>query len=537
MRTERLRTCRRFASRRCIAAPSEPRAAERDERADAVRDGEARERDLGVAVAGEQAAARIAHAVERRRSRRRASTTSEQRALRARRADIDAAAAAGRVRDAELGDLGAQEREHGVRVVAGVLVDREDLEAQAEPAQVLGGAPHGDPDGLLVVTERQDDGDVEPRSSRTSARRIAATVPPWMLDSSHESSDDSSRDCNGLDTVSRRSGPTIERCGAKRRLRGVPMSVSYAAGGPRQRASRGVPRTAAARARRRRMRRGRDRSPRASARGSSGRTRRAAGELAQAADRGGDDRHAGGERLERDRSACPRCGRSRSDARRDDDDARLAQQLVAPARCRPRRGTSAPACGRRRVRARARSGPSPAITRRAGVRTCGERGERDVDALDRHEARGDERSIGGSACGARAERARSARGRGPSAGRSRVVEPAREARRGVARDRAELLADERRAARRGACSAWSAGASRSQPAQRVDVAAVGDRERAACARGSAASADGTSQCAMIASHARARAATAAASRARERARRRRAARSGRARARSGAPPR
>jgi hypothetical protein len=141
----------------------EAQAAEDVERPHPVRDGEPRERDLGVALAGEQAAARIARAVERgaRDVRRR---DEEERALGARGADLDAAAGAGGVGDAELGDLGAEQREHGVRVVAGVLVDREDLEAQPESAQVLGGPPHGHADGLLVVTERHDDGDVEPRA-------------------------------------------------------------------------------------------------------------------------------------------------------------------------------------------------------------------------------------------------------------------------------------------------------------------------------------------------------------------------------------
>ena len=82
----------------------------------------------------------------------------------ARDADIDAAAAAGGVRDAQLGDVGAQQREHRVRVVARVFVDREDLELQRERAEMLGGAAHGDADGLFVVPERQDHRDVEPRA-------------------------------------------------------------------------------------------------------------------------------------------------------------------------------------------------------------------------------------------------------------------------------------------------------------------------------------------------------------------------------------
>ena len=128
-----------------------------------MRDRVAGERDLGVAFAGEQAAARVADAVERG-ARDVGRRDDEQRALRARGADIDAAAATRRVGDAQLGHLGAQQREHGVRVVAGVFVDREDLEREAEAAEVLGGAAHRDPDGFLVITKRQDDGDVEPRA-------------------------------------------------------------------------------------------------------------------------------------------------------------------------------------------------------------------------------------------------------------------------------------------------------------------------------------------------------------------------------------
>jgi hypothetical protein len=49
-----------------------------------------------------------------------------------------------------------------MRVVAGVLVDREDLEAQLQPAEVLGRTPDRDSNRLLVIPEGQNDGDIEP---------------------------------------------------------------------------------------------------------------------------------------------------------------------------------------------------------------------------------------------------------------------------------------------------------------------------------------------------------------------------------------
>ena len=68
------------------------------------------------------------------------------------------------MRDAKLGDLGAEEREDSVRIVSAVLVDRDDLERQRQRAQMFCGPAHRNADGLLVVTKRQDDGDVEPRT-------------------------------------------------------------------------------------------------------------------------------------------------------------------------------------------------------------------------------------------------------------------------------------------------------------------------------------------------------------------------------------
>ena len=103
--------------------------------------------------------------------------------MRARGADIDAATATRRVRDAKLGHIGAQQREHRVRVVARVFIDREQLERDADVAQILGGAPNGDADGLFVVTKGQDDGNVEPRAVGHQAQRLssnrAVTIQPF----------------------------------------------------------------------------------------------------------------------------------------------------------------------------------------------------------------------------------------------------------------------------------------------------------------------------------------------------------------------
>ena len=60
-------------------------------------------------------------------------------------------------------DVSAQQREHCMRVVAGVFVDREDLERDVQAPQMLRGPAHGNADEFLVVPERQDDGNVEPR--------------------------------------------------------------------------------------------------------------------------------------------------------------------------------------------------------------------------------------------------------------------------------------------------------------------------------------------------------------------------------------
>ena len=145
------------------------RAAERDERADAMRNRETGKRDLGVPITGEQATTRVADAVEGR-TRYIRSRNDEQRALRARGADVDTAATAGRVRDAKLGHFCAKQCEHRVRVIAAVFVDREDLERHGEAAQMLCGPFDGNPDKFFVVTKRQDDGDVEPRALRHRQR-------------------------------------------------------------------------------------------------------------------------------------------------------------------------------------------------------------------------------------------------------------------------------------------------------------------------------------------------------------------------------
>jgi len=139
--------------RRCHRGAEEAGVAERGQRAHAMRDGVAGERDLGIALVGEHAAARIADAVERA-ARDVGRGDEQQGALGAGSARIDTAAAGRRVGHAELGDLGAEQGEDGVRVVAGVLVDREDLERQPETTQVLGRAPDRDPDGFFVVAKR-----------------------------------------------------------------------------------------------------------------------------------------------------------------------------------------------------------------------------------------------------------------------------------------------------------------------------------------------------------------------------------------------
>jgi len=51
-----------------------------------------------------------------------------------------------------------------VRVVSGVFIDRQDLERELEPAQILGGTLDGHADGFLVVPERQDDRHVVART-------------------------------------------------------------------------------------------------------------------------------------------------------------------------------------------------------------------------------------------------------------------------------------------------------------------------------------------------------------------------------------
>jgi len=137
--------------------------AERREGTHAMCDGVATEGNFGVAIAVEQPANRIANTVERSGGHV-GSRDDEQRALRARGAGIDTATATVRVRDSQLRHLGTKQREHRVRVVAGVFVDREDLEPETETAEVLGGAADRNADRLFVIPKRQDDRDVEPRA-------------------------------------------------------------------------------------------------------------------------------------------------------------------------------------------------------------------------------------------------------------------------------------------------------------------------------------------------------------------------------------
>lgn len=138
-------------------------ATERREGAHAMSDGIATERNLGIALSVEETATRIANAVERRGGDIRGSD-DEQGALCARDAGIDAPTATLRVGDAKLGDLRTKQGEDRMGVVAGVLVDRDDLEAEVQVPEMLSGSPDGDPDCLFVIPKRQDDGDVKPRA-------------------------------------------------------------------------------------------------------------------------------------------------------------------------------------------------------------------------------------------------------------------------------------------------------------------------------------------------------------------------------------
>ena len=86
-------------------------------------------------------------------------------ALGARDPGLGAAPAQRRVLDPQLGQGAAQEREHGVGVVAGVLVDREQLEGEPELAQVTRDPLDRVADHVLVIPKRKDDGYIIGRSS------------------------------------------------------------------------------------------------------------------------------------------------------------------------------------------------------------------------------------------------------------------------------------------------------------------------------------------------------------------------------------
>lgn len=154
----------------------EPRAAERRERPHAMRDRVASQGHFRVAFTGEQPASGITGTIERS-ARDIGRCDEDQGSLRTAGTDLDTPTTTRRVGDAELGDLGAEQREHGVRVVAGVLVDREDLEGQPEPTKVLGGAANRDTDRLLVIAKGHDDGDIEPGSISHWSANEAPTVP------------------------------------------------------------------------------------------------------------------------------------------------------------------------------------------------------------------------------------------------------------------------------------------------------------------------------------------------------------------------
>ena len=77
-------------------------------------------------------------------------------ALGPRDAGLGAATADRGVEHAQLGHLAAEQGEDGVGVVAGVLVDRQQLEREAELAQVAGEPLDRGSDDVLVVPERKD---------------------------------------------------------------------------------------------------------------------------------------------------------------------------------------------------------------------------------------------------------------------------------------------------------------------------------------------------------------------------------------------
>ena len=110
-----------MANREALLKPAvhrraeEAGAAERDEGADTMRDRPATERDFGIALVGEQAADRFTDTVERGGNDI-GRGDKQERALRARRADIDATTTAGGVRDANFRHFGAEQGEHRVRV-------------------------------------------------------------------------------------------------------------------------------------------------------------------------------------------------------------------------------------------------------------------------------------------------------------------------------------------------------------------------------------------------------------------------------------
>jgi hypothetical protein len=99
-------------------------------------------------------------------------------ALGPRGAGVGAPAAARRVDDPQLGDAGALERQDRVGVVAGVLVDRQDLERQAQRPQLGREELHRRADRVLVVTERQDDRDFE-AGGHQALHRQQLLVPRW----------------------------------------------------------------------------------------------------------------------------------------------------------------------------------------------------------------------------------------------------------------------------------------------------------------------------------------------------------------------
>jgi hypothetical protein len=65
------------------------------------------------------------------------------------------------IEDLELRDLGAEQGQERMAVVAAVLVHGEKLEAEAQGPEMHGETPAGPPDDVLVITKWEEDRNVE----------------------------------------------------------------------------------------------------------------------------------------------------------------------------------------------------------------------------------------------------------------------------------------------------------------------------------------------------------------------------------------